>query len=94
MDDISRTEEFNREAIAYSEYYKGKIQVLPKVPVRGPAGFFLLVHTRGGCSLPEDSQGSRQFFRTDRKMEFGGNTHGWFEGSGAWKRGARRLQCR
>ena len=39
MDDISRTEEFNREAIAYSEYYKGKIQVLPKVPVRGLQDF-------------------------------------------------------
>lgn len=39
MDDVSRTEEFNREAIAYSEYYKGKIQVLPKVPVRGLQDF-------------------------------------------------------
>ncbi len=39
MDDISRTEEFNREAIAYSEYYKGKVQVLPKVPVRGLQDF-------------------------------------------------------
>lgn len=34
MDDFSRTEDFNRKAIRYSEYYKGKIQVVPKVPVR------------------------------------------------------------
>lgn len=33
MDDLSRTEDFNRKAIRYSEYYKGKIQVVPKVPV-------------------------------------------------------------
>ncbi len=39
MDDVSRTEEFNREAISYSEFYKGKIQVLPKVPVRGLQDF-------------------------------------------------------
>lgn len=34
MDDFSRTEDFNRRAIKYSEYYKGKIQIVSKVPVR------------------------------------------------------------
>ncbi len=34
MDDFSRTEGFNKKAIEYSEYYKGKIQVMSKVPVR------------------------------------------------------------
>lgn len=34
MDNVSRTEEFNKKAIAFSEYYKGKVQVVPKVPVR------------------------------------------------------------
>lgn len=34
MDDFSRTEDFNKKAIKYSEYYKGKIQVVSKVPVR------------------------------------------------------------
>lgn len=34
MDDFSRTEDFNRKAIRYSEYYKGKIQIVSKVPVR------------------------------------------------------------
>ena len=34
MDDNSRTEGFNRDALRYSEYYKGKVQVIPKVPVR------------------------------------------------------------
>lgn len=34
MDDFSRTEDFNRKAIKYSEFYKGKIQVVSKVPVR------------------------------------------------------------
>ena len=39
MDDVSRTEEFNREAVEYSEYYKGKVQIVPKVPVRSLSDF-------------------------------------------------------
>ncbi|MCL4341087.1 MAG: NADP-dependent malic enzyme [Candidatus Thermoplasmatota archaeon] len=39
MDDVSRTEEFNREAVEFSEYYKGKVQIVPKVPVRSLSDF-------------------------------------------------------
>ena len=34
MEDQQRTEKFNYQAIKYSEFYKGKIQIVPKVPVR------------------------------------------------------------
>lgn len=34
MEDLERTEKFNKLAIEYSEYYKGKTRVVPKVPVR------------------------------------------------------------
>ena len=50
MDDISRTEEFNRKAIEFSEYYKGKVQVLPKVPVRG-LGDFSVWYTPGVAAV-------------------------------------------
>ncbi len=34
MEDLQRTEKYNRLAIEYSEFYKGKVRVMPKVPVR------------------------------------------------------------
>ncbi len=34
MEDLERTEKYNKLAIEYSEYYKGKVRVVPKVPVR------------------------------------------------------------
>ncbi len=34
MEDLERTEKYNRLALEYSEYYKGKVRVMPKVPVR------------------------------------------------------------
>lgn len=34
MEDLERTEKFNKLAIEYSEFYKGKIRTVPKVPVR------------------------------------------------------------
>lgn len=34
MDEKSRTDRFNQLALYYSEFYKGKVQVTPKVPVR------------------------------------------------------------
>jgi malate dehydrogenase (oxaloacetate-decarboxylating) len=34
MDDTARTEGYNQKAIRYSEYYKGKVQIVSKVPVR------------------------------------------------------------
>ncbi|MCL4438084.1 MAG: NADP-dependent malic enzyme [Thermoplasmataceae archaeon] len=39
MDDVSRTEEFNNYAVKYSEYYKGKVQIMPKVPVHSLSDF-------------------------------------------------------
>ncbi|MEM0159089.1 MAG: NADP-dependent malic enzyme [Thermoplasmataceae archaeon] len=39
MDDLSRTEEFNRQAVLYSDFYKGKVQIMPKVPVRNLSDF-------------------------------------------------------
>ncbi len=39
MDDASRTEEFNNYAVKYSEYYKGKVQIMPKVPVHSLSDF-------------------------------------------------------
>ena len=35
----SRTAKFDELAIVYSEYYKGKIQTIPKVPVRHLSDF-------------------------------------------------------
>lgn len=34
MEDLERTEKYNKLAIEYSEYYKGKVRIVPKVPVR------------------------------------------------------------
>ncbi|HLH86450.1 MAG TPA: NADP-dependent malic enzyme [Thermoplasmataceae archaeon] len=39
MDDVTRTEEFNKQALIYSDYYKGKVQIIPKVPVRNLSDF-------------------------------------------------------
>ncbi len=39
MDDVQRTKMLGEEAIRYSEYFKGKVRILPKVPIRSMKDF-------------------------------------------------------
>ena len=55
---MAKAEWPSREALRLHPLYRGKIQIMPKCPVRGLEDFSPMVHAGGGRPLPRHPAGS------------------------------------